>query len=210
LSKEDISTVGLGRNRIEALTDGIFATVMTVLVLSLSVPVISTVNLPSELAVDLESLLPNIVSYVISFIVIGVYWVGHHAVFHFVKRTNRPLIWLNILFLLCVGIIPFSTALIGKYPFQQITTTIYGANLIAAGLSLYALLWYSNSNNRLVDKQHDRQLVNLARRRILVGPLVYLVAIILSFIDTRISLIIYAITPIYYILPGKIDLHWSR
>lgn len=210
MSKEDISTVGLGRNRIEALTDGIFATVMTVLVLSLSVPVISTVNLPSELAVDLESLLPNIVSYVISFIVIGVYWVGHHAVFHFVKRTNRPLIWLNILFLLCVGIIPFSTALIGKYPFQQITTTIYGANLIAAGLSLYALLWYSNSNNRLVDKQHDRQLVNLARRRILVGPLVYLVAIILSFIDTRISLIIYAITPIYYILPGKIDLHWSR
>lgn len=210
MSKEDISTVGLGKNRIEALTDGIFATVMTVLVLSLSVPVISTVNLPSELAVDLESLLPNVVSYVISFVVIGVYWVGHHAVFHFVKRTNRQLIWLNMLFLLCVAIIPFSTALIGRYPFQQITTIIYGANLIAAGLSLYVLLWYSNSNNRLVDKQHDRHLLSLARRRILVGPLVYLVAILLSFIDTRISLTLYAITPIYYILPGKIDIHWSR
>jgi len=210
MSKDDVLSAGLGKNRIEALSDGIFATVMTVLVLSLSVPAITMANVSSELAIDLESLLPNVVSYVISFVVIGLYWVGHHAVFHFVKRSNRQLLWLNMLFLLCVGIIPFSTALIGRYPFQQLTTIIYGANLVAASLSLYVLLWYSNANNRLVDKHQDKHLVKLASRRILVGPSVYLIAILLSFVDTRISLALYAITPIYYILPGKIDVHLSN
>jgi len=210
MSTEDISSIGLGKNRIESLTDGIFATVMTVLVLGLSVPVITSANASSELVLDLESLFPNVVSYVISFVVIGTYWVGHHAVFHFVKRTNRPLLWLNMLFLLCVGFIPFSTALIGRYPFQQITVMIYGANLIAASLSLYVLLWYSNSNNRLVSKEQDKHLVKLASRRILAGPLNYLIAVLLSFLDPRISLVLYAITPIYYILPGKIDVHWSQ
>jgi len=210
VSREDVSILGLGKNRIESLTDGIFATVMTVLVLSLSVPVITSANVSSELVVDLESLFPNVVSYVISFVVIGVYWVSHHAVFHFVKRTNRQLIWLNMLFLLCVGFIPFSAALIGRYPYQQITTIIYGANLIGAGMSLYVLFWYSNSNNRLVSKDQDERLVRLARRRILAGPLIYSIAVLLSFLDPRISLALYAITPIYYILPGKIDVHWSH
>ena len=183
---------------------------MTVLVLSLSVPVMSGAARPSEFVVDLVSLLPNIAGYIVSFVVIGVYWVGHHALFHFVKRTNRPLLWLNMMFLLCVGFIPFSTALIGRYPFLQIPVMIYGGNLIAAGLALYAVARYCMGNRRMVDKNLSQHVVNLGARRILVGPLVYTVAILLSYVDTRISLALYAITPIYYILPGKIDIHLSR
>jgi uncharacterized membrane protein len=210
MSEGDLSTAGLGKNRIEALSDGIFATVMTVLVLSLSVPVISGASRSSELMTDLVSLLPNIAGYIDSFVVIGVYWVGHHALFHFVRRTNRPLLWLNMMFLLSVGFIPFSTALIGRYPFLQIPVMIYGGNLIAAGLALYTTSWYCMKNRRMVDKDLSEHVVKLGARRILVGPLVYVVAILLSYVDTRISLALYAITPIYYILPGKIDVHLSR
>ena len=183
---------------------------MTVLVLSLSVPVVSGTAQTSELMIYLVSLLPNVAGYVVSFVVIGVYWVGHHALFHFVKRTNRLLLWLNMFFLLCVGFIPFSTALIGRYPFQQIPVMIYGGNLIAAGLTLYTTSWYCMSNRRMVDKTLSQDVVNLGARRILAGPLVYTVAVLLSFVDTRISLALYAITPIYYVLPGKIDIHLSH
>jgi uncharacterized membrane protein len=209
MSQDDISIAGLGKSRVEALTDGIFATVMIVLVLSLSVPVISASLVSSELGIDLTSLVPIVLSYIISFVVIGVYWVGHHAVFHFIRRTNRVLIWLNMLFLLCVGFIPFSAALIGRYPLQQITSVIYGLNLIAASLTLYVVFWYSTTHRRLMDKNFHEHMRILARRRLLVGPLVYLVAILVSFVDTRISLALYATTPIYYILPGKIDIHFA-
>lgn len=210
MSQEDLSVAGLGKSRIEALSDGIFATVMTVLVLSLTVPLISGGSRSSELLVYLTSLLPNVAGYIVSFVVVGGYWVGHHVVFHFVKRTNRILLWLNMMLLLCVGFIPFSTALIGRYPFVQIPVIIYGGNLTAASLSLYTVSWYCTSNRRMVDKNLSQHVVNLAARRILMGPLVYSVAILLSFVDTRISLVLYAITPIYYVIPGKIDIHLAR
>jgi uncharacterized membrane protein len=130
--------------------------------------------------------------------------------FFFVKRTDRPLLWLNILFLLCIGFIPFSTALIGRYPQQQIPSIIYGGNLIATGISLHTIWWYCTRNRRLVEKNLSPHVVRLASRRILAGPSVYTIAVFLSFLDTRISLAMYAVMPIYYILRAKIDIHWSR
>jgi len=114
------SIPGLGKGRLEALTDGIFATVMTVLVLSLSVPVIANnitgSKLSSEVVVGIEALWPNILGYVLSFLLLAVLWISHHSVFHYVTRVDRALLWLNTLFLLTIGFLPFSTALIGMYP----------------------------------------------------------------------------------------------
>jgi uncharacterized membrane protein len=106
---------GLGKGRLESLTDGIFGTVMTVLILSLSVPIVTSGSLPSEnsqLLSYLTSLLPDILSYVISFAILGTFWIRHHTMFHYVTRVDRVVLWLNILFLMTIGFIPFSTALI--------------------------------------------------------------------------------------------------
>jgi uncharacterized membrane protein len=87
---------GLGKERLEALTDGIFATVMTVLVLTLSVPVIANGASNAEVATDNGVLGPNILDYVLSFLILlTVLWTSHHNVFHYMTRVDRPLLWLN-------------------------------------------------------------------------------------------------------------------
>ena len=88
------------------------------LVLSLSVPVIapsaSSSELSADVAADVIALGPNILGYVLSFLLLAVMWVSHHNIFHYLKRVDRTLIWLNIIFLLSVGFVPFSTALLGR------------------------------------------------------------------------------------------------
>ena len=123
------SVPGLGKERLEALTDGIFATVMTVLVLTLSVPVIASGASNAQVATDIEAPGPNILAYVLGFLLFAVLWISHHNIFHYMTRVDRPLLWLNTLFLLTIGFLPFSTALVGKYPHFQVPVVTFGANI---------------------------------------------------------------------------------
>ena len=126
---------------------------MTVLVLGLTVP---AANLSEpELANQIRAHWPNYVAYAFSFIVLGVYWIGHHNQFHYIKRSDRVFLWVNILFLLTIGFVPFSTSLLGLYPFSPTAVRVYGANLAATGLALYAVWWYATSQYRLVEKDLD-------------------------------------------------------
>jgi uncharacterized membrane protein len=206
LALSGVLQAGLTKTRIEALTDGIFATVMTVLVLGLTVP---AANLSEpELASQIRAHWPNYVAYAFSFIVLGVYWIGHHNQFHYIKRSDRVFLWVNILFLLTIGFVPFSTSLLGLYPFSPTAVRVYGANLAATGLALYALWWYATSQYRLVEKDLDPHIVSLAKRRIIVGPMVSLLGIGFSFLDTRISLVLYLLLIPFFIRPSHIDIHF--
>jgi uncharacterized membrane protein len=106
----------LGRNRIEALTDGVFAVAMTLPVLDIKVPELRQPTGTADLPLKLLGLGPKLLSYSVSFTILGVYWVGHHIQLSFIRRADRPLLWINILFLLWVALVPFSTALLGEYP----------------------------------------------------------------------------------------------
>lgn len=213
-SSHSAGSGGLSTNRLEALVDGVFAVVMTLLVLNLVVPReptwLSGAALSHHLIDDLLKLRFTLLSYAISFVIAGVYWVGHHNQFPLIRRTDRVLLWINILFLMCVTCIPFSTALLGAYPGQQVAVVIYGGNLILIGLVLYAHWWYATSGHRLTDEHLDPLLVRRAARRILTGPVAYLLAIGLSFVNPAASLVIYALVPLLYILPGRLDRHLSR
>src|SRR6266571_6728395 len=176
---------GLTKARIEALTDGIFATVMTILVLGLRVP---ELNVPeSSLYLEIKNLWPSILIYALSFVTLGLYWVGHHTQFHYVKHVDRVLLWINILFLLSIGFIPFSTQLLTDYPWPPTAVRVYGGNPIANGLLLYATWWYVTSGQRLVEKDLDPHVVTTVKRRILVGPAVFSLGMLVSFFDTRVS-----------------------
>jgi uncharacterized membrane protein len=199
----------LGRNRIEALTDGVFAVAMTLLVLDIKVPELRQPLATTELPLKLLSLWPKFLSYTISFVILGVYWVGHHVQLSFIRRADRPLLWINIFFLLWVALVPFSTALLSEYAKTRVAIAIYGANLIAIGLTL-ALHWrYATTESRHVDPDIDRGLVGAAMYRTLMAPLVYVIAIGLSFVRAEMSLALYTLVPILYILPGRIDIHWT-
>ena len=205
---------GLGKGRLEALTDGIFATVMTVLVLSLSVPVIASNITGSQLSLDvvlgIEGLWPNILGYVLSFLLLAVLWISHHNVFHYVTRVDRPLLWLNTLFLLTVGFLPFSTAIIGRYYEQQLPVIIYGVNVIATSFCMLGILSYSARNGLLVVPEHDKRLVDRIRARWRTGPWIYLGAILLSFLSPLASFAVYVGALVFLVFQSSFGFRHSH
>jgi uncharacterized membrane protein len=126
------------KSRLEAFSDGVFAIVITLLVLDIRFPEVDY----SQFWETLNSLIPRLLAYVMSFIIIGLYWVAHHNAMHVVRKTNRIFLWLNILLLLCVSFIPFPTSLLGRYPFQAGPIIIYGISLIAANAAGYIMILY--------------------------------------------------------------------
>jgi uncharacterized membrane protein len=202
------STYGLGKGRVESLTDGIFATIMTVLVLSLSIPTISGSSTPAGTTVlnYVESLWPNVLGYVLSFLLLAVFWVRHHNIFHFVARVDSMFLWLNIGFLLTIGFVPFTTELLGRFPFDSTTSLLYGANLIAMGIALQSLWRYAQRNKLLIAADMDERVMARINRRLTVGPLLYLVAIAINLLsrETVFSLVVYVATLIYYVLASSL------
>ena len=205
------STEGLSKHRVEALADAIFAFAMTLLVLDVKIPRIPQVAVDAgQLVPILLALWPKFVSYVTSFAVLGVFWVAHHGYFHFLKRTDRWLLWLNLLFLMLVVFVPFSTDLLGDYPRQRVAVMIYGCNVMALGLTLYLQWWYATTKHRLVGRDLEPWLIRKGTQRMLGGAVIYLAAVLLALINPFISLVVYVIIPVFYILPSGVDHHWTH
>lgn len=190
-------------NRIEALSDGIFAIVMTLLVLELKVPHLQN-NSNGELLRYLLSLSPVFISYVISFIILGIYWVGHHNQMHFIKKSDRTFLWLNLMFFMFVSLVPFSAALLGEFHTDQISVIIYGLNLSFCGLSLF-FIWRHAILAKLTEEDISQDFINMVNTRILTTPVICLLAIGVSFINVSASLVLLAVPIIFYILPGRLD-----
>lgn len=195
---------GLDTDRVETLADGVFAIAMTLLVFAISVPELSGSAL-DHLPMSLLNLWPKLLAYVLSFVVLGVFWIGHHNQFFYIRRASRTFLWINILFLMFVAFIPFSAQLLGRYPGQRVAVIVYGLNMIVVGLTLYLVWWYASSSHRLVDPDLDEATIRIATRRILSGPLAYAVAIVVSLLSVAAALVIIALVPLLYILPARID-----
>jgi uncharacterized membrane protein len=202
-----IPSGGLSKTRIEALADGIFAIVMTLLIFDIKVPQLTQVT-DKALRHSLIQLWPRFLTYIISFVMLGVYWVGHHNQYHYIQRTDRTFLWINILFFMSVTTIPFSTGLLGSYYTEETALLLYGLNLIVIGALLYIHWSYATYRHRLVARDIHPEVVRMAKRRILKGPAACSLAIAMSFINSRLSLIIYALVPLLYLVPGKLDRHW--
>jgi uncharacterized membrane protein len=198
----------ISRDRIGTLTDGVFAIVMTLLVLEIAVPQLSHSEAASELPKQLSELWPVILSYVTSFIILGFFWIAHDDQFHYIKRANRTLLWITIFYLMFIAFVPFSTALIGEYGDQQISVIIYGINITIVGFWIYVQWWYAAKDHRLVDSDLDPAFITIMSRRFLLGPIIYLIATAISFVSIPASLIIYIATPLYYLVPPRKDKSW--
>ena len=205
------SAEGLSKHRIEALSDGIFAFAMTLLVLDLKIPhSLGPSAAASPLGETLLALWPKFLSYFMSFVVLGVYWIAHHGYAHFLKRTDRWLLWCNLLFLMFVVLVPFSTDLLGDYPRHKGAVMIYGANFIALGLTFYLQWWYATSGHRLVGRDLEPEVVRRGKRRMLGGIAVYSCAVLLALVSPTLSVILYAAIPLFFIFPSRIDHHWTH
>jgi uncharacterized membrane protein len=128
----------LNKQRLEAFSDGVFAIVITLLILDIRIPVVR----PTDLGAALVDILPQILTYILSFFIVGLYWHLHHQVAAQIKLIDGAFIWLNLVWLLFVSMLPFPTALLGRYPFQPIPLTIYGINLILVNVTGFVILVY--------------------------------------------------------------------
>ena len=204
------SSRGIGKGRIEALADGVFAIAMTLLVLDVKVPTVDASPDTASFAQAVWQLWPRFFVFVVSFLIAGVFWVGHHAQLHYVRRADRFFLWSNLLFLLFISTIPFSASLLGQYTRQPVAISIYCANLILAGVVLYAQLRYAAGRGGLFDADMDPRLIRQGGQRILMGPAIYTMAAVAAFFSPSLSLILCVLTPLLYVLPGRVDRHWKQ
>jgi uncharacterized membrane protein len=182
-------------HRIEALADGIFAIAMTLMVLNLALPEAGK-GLP-ELHTLLIGQLDKFLCYAVSFVVLAVLWIRHHEQSHYIKRTDGRHLWINIVFLMFVGLVPFSTSLVGDFPNEPVAEVFFGLNIFVLGALLLCNWAYATNRHRLVDPSLDPRRVSLGKRRGAVIPIVALLAMGLSFVNPDISSYAYLLIPAF-------------
>ena len=196
-----------GKGRLEALTDGVFAIIMTILVFNIVVPeliLFTEGDYASErLSAKFADLWPEFLAYIISFSTLGAFWVAHHRVFRWILYVDRPLIWINISFLMIIGLIPFSTTVLTQYLHSQHSIFVFSFNAIVAGLLIYAIYYYVKRNTELVDKSVQAMIEKSSSRRVLATILTYSVAIIFSFVYLPASLFLLLLVLVPEIIPDK-------
>jgi uncharacterized membrane protein len=191
-------------HRIKGLSDGVFAIAMTLLSISLLEHLPERALSLGELRADLLS--PLIV-YAMTFIILGSYWVGHAIQFHYVVRSDRPLMVRTVVFLLFVGLVPISTLYLGKFVDDPIAIAIYAANLMLCGVGLFGTLLYATKDPKMLHAVFDRRIFRGASVSFVVGPVLYAVALVASFVDVRAALGLCIAVPILTFFPNPF---WGR
>lgn len=194
--KFDSINLWMTTSRIETLVDGIFAIAMTLLVLSIGVPDISTSLSESAFQQQLWVLWPKLMCYALSFWILAGFWRNNHQQFYFIKRSDPTLITINIFWLLCIALMPFSTEIIAEYGGSYFTANIiFQLNLFLAGF-IYILNWQYAVRKGLVDENIDGKTLKLMNVSNLSLPVLSLLALGLSYYVLAWSSLVYLAHPI--------------
>jgi uncharacterized membrane protein len=190
--------------RVEAFSDGVFAVAITLLVLNIELP---AANATKDLGGYLLGQWPMLLAFVASFATIGVMWINHHKMFARIKYTDNNLLLLNLLLLLVIVFIPYPTALVAEqytsHPEGNLAAIIYsGINILLA--ICFNLLWrYAAYHNRLLRKDVDPQEIVAINRQYFFGPLIYLLAFGLAWINVPASILLNLVIAIFFALPMR-------
>jgi len=195
----------LPKARVEAFSDGVIAIIVTILVLEIKVPQLSGPDLNAALMSAMLHALPLVGAYVVSFLVLLVFWVSHHHLLHSLKRVDRRLLWLNGIFLMILAFVPAPTALIGEYPDAPAGTVLYGVVLALAGLSFMWMRSYATRHGALLHEAIPATAAKKAMRKGLLSPSLYGVGAVLGLADTRLAWALYAVVPLIFMLPGAFE-----
>ncbi len=183
----------MGKVRLEAFSDGVLAIIITIMVLELKVP-------HGETLIALKPLVPVFLSYVLSFIYIGIYWNNHHHMLHVVQRVTGAVMWANLHLLFWLSLLPFVTGWMGENHFSSITIVCYGVVLLMSAIAFYIL------QRAIIADQGDDSLLARAVGRDLKGklsPLVYLLAITLALLDVPMAGLLYVLVALIWLVPDR-------
>jgi uncharacterized membrane protein len=186
------------KNRLEAFSDGVFSIAITLLILNVKIPQADNLT-NSKLLAYLYSALPNIFTFLFSFLVIGVFWVAHHRIFAFVKVVDSTLLWMNVFYLMFVAIIPFPAGLLAKYPSLPAAILVYACTLFTVSVMHLVLLRHIYQSDKLKEGLFKPDIYRSSLKLALVGPVCYVAAAIFSHADHYISFILILCALIFYI-----------
>jgi uncharacterized membrane protein len=177
---------------LETLADGVFAIVMTLLVLELAVPAVAHGD-SAALAEGLQEMIPDFLIYGLSFLVLGAFWLIHKMEFESFVTADPPMIWIHIVFLMTVALLPFSTALVGEHGVVTTTAVFYGANVLLS-FALAWLMWlYATGRRRLVAEDLDQAIITGGSRMGIAYMAVMGAAVLISLWAPVAAFVIYSV-----------------
>jgi uncharacterized membrane protein len=183
----------MGKNRLEAFSDGVMAVIITIMVLEMKPPH------GAELS-DLMPLLPKFLSYILSFIFVGIYWVNHHHFMHAIKHVSGGLLWANNHMLFWLALIPFTTAWMGENHFASLPVFVYGINLLACAIS------YNICTKVVVSQEGPDSAMAKAIGKDKKGKIslaLYLASLPIAFYAPFVSCILFGIVSLLWLVPDR-------
>jgi TMEM175 potassium channel family protein len=185
--------------RIEAFSDGVFAIIVTLLVLELKVPSLTDHNSVGELGHQLLELLPKFLSWLISFIILCKFWLNHHHILGLARHANYAMVWLNSLFLMGQSFIPFPTAMMGEYPTNPLSVCAFGV-VMAVNTVLFIILYGYILRNLIKPELVATEDPHIIRKSF-VGVVSYLLGSAAAWGSVHVAFAIYLLTPLFFIVP---------
>ncbi|MBK8922022.1 MAG: DUF1211 domain-containing protein [Saprospirales bacterium] len=188
----------MNKNRIEAFSDGVIAIIITVMVFDLKIPEIAAGFSDQEAWGALLKLLPKLGAYIMSFVVLGIMWLNHHAMYDLIERSTSHLVWYNHHLLFWMSLIPLPTAFLAAHPLLPQACMFYGLVLGGNALGFTLLRWYAAVKRKLMPyhpRYHQSNILSTA---------LYFSAAALAFVSVYLSYLIFIAIPVWYFLPDKL------
>jgi len=194
---------GQSVERLAALSDGVFAVAMTLMVLDLRVPATEVVRSEHDLWRALIALSPRLLMYLMSFLTLGIFWVGQQTQLNHLSRSDRSLSWIHLAFLFMVTMVPFSTMLLAEFPAYRTALLVYWLNIVLLGATLY-LSWMCASDKNLVKHDMPREVPAAIKSRIVIAQGLYAFGALLCVFSTYWSVAFIVLVQLNYAIAPRI------
>ena len=194
---------GQSAERLAALSDGVFAVAMTLLALDLRAPAVEAIHSEHDLGCALLALSPRLLMYVMSFLTLGIFWVGQQTQLNHLERSSRSLTWIHITFLFVVTTVPFSTALLAEYTHYRLALAVYWLNIFVLGATLY-WSWVCALGSHLVKPEIPAPISGAIKRRIVIAQSLYAFGALLCFVSTYLSIAFIVLVQLNYVIAPRL------
>ncbi|HZD31011.1 MAG TPA: TMEM175 family protein [Candidatus Angelobacter sp.] len=193
---------GQSAERLAALSDGVFAVAMTLLVLDLRAPAAAAIHGEHDFALALLALAPRLLMYMMSFLTLGIFWVGQQTQLNHLERSSRSLTWIHLSFLFVVTMIPFSTALLAEFTRYRLALLLYWFNILLLGATLY-WSWVCAVGSHLVKHDIPQSASDAIKRRIVTAQSLYACGALLCVINNYVGIACIVLVQLNYVIAPR-------
>jgi uncharacterized membrane protein len=187
----------LTKNRIEAFSDGVIAIIITIMAFDLKVPELRADFSSPDVWNALWTVVPKVLSYMLSFVILAIMWLNHHVLFDKIPHTTSKLVWYNMFLLFAMSLIPMPTNFMAAHPFLPEAVMFYGFVMFLNALGFFMLRRYVEVSARLIPYNA------IVQRSNMVSTILYFLSIPLSFVSPYLSFLIFIGIPVWYFLPDR-------